>query len=72
MSSYRLSLALLSAAALAGCAGLHAGEPALQSAYVIVGIDGAATARAIVTSTQCPRIEIDGRAGTMAVRSPLS
>jgi hypothetical protein len=74
MSLHRLSLSLLSAAALAGCAGLQSQRDArdLQSAYVIVGVDGAATARAITISASCPRIEIDGRAAAMAVRSPLS
>jgi hypothetical protein len=65
-------LTLLSAAALAGCASLQAPDAALQSAFVIVGVDGAATARAITTSASCPQIEIDGRAAAMAVRAPLS
>jgi hypothetical protein len=75
MSLHRHSLTLLSAAALAGCAGPQlqpAPDTALQSAFVIVGVDGAASARAITTSARCPRIEIDGRAAVMAVRAPLS
>jgi hypothetical protein len=74
MSLHRLSLTLLSAAALASCAGLQSQQDArdLQSAYVIVGVDGAATARAITASASCPRIEIDGRPAAMAVRAPLS
>jgi hypothetical protein len=72
MSFHRLSLTLLGAAALAGCASLQAPDTALQSAFVIVGVDGAATARAITTAASCPRIEIDGRGAAMAVRSPLS
>jgi hypothetical protein len=71
MPFHRYSLALLAAAALAGCAGLQS-RPALQSAFVILGDDGAATARAIVTSPSCPAIEIDGKSTPMNVRSPLS
>jgi hypothetical protein len=71
MSFLRLPLALLSAAALAGCAGMQP-QNALQSAFVILGDDGAAIARAITTSPSCPLIEIDGKSAAMAVRSPLS
>jgi hypothetical protein len=73
MSFLRLPLALLSAAALAGCAGMPPQpQNGLQSAFVILGDDGAASARAITTSPSCPLIEIDGESGAMAVRSPLS
>jgi hypothetical protein len=74
MSFHRLSLTLLSAATLAGCAGLQPQQDAhdLQSAFVVLGDDGAAIARAITISPRCPRIEIDGRAAAMAVRAPLS
>ena len=73
MSFHRFPLAVLSAAALAGCASLQppAQEP-LQAAFVILGDDGAPIARAITTAPACPSIEIDGRATAMAVRSPLS
>jgi hypothetical protein len=71
MSLPRISLALLSAAALAGCAGMQPRDP-LQSVFVIVADDGAAIARAITTAASCPAIEIDGRSAAMAVRSPLS
>lgn len=71
MSFRRLSFAFLGAAALAGCAGLQPHDP-LQSAYVILGEDGAAIARAITTAPGCPTIEIDGRGAAMAVRSPLA
>jgi hypothetical protein len=67
----RLSLTLLAAAALAGCAGFQARDP-LQSAFVIVADDGAAIARAITTASSCPAIEIDGRPAAMAVRAPLA
>jgi hypothetical protein len=76
MRFHRLPHTLLSAAVLAGlaaCAGL--GTPAhtpVQAAFVIVGEDGAASARAITTGPQCPRIEIDGRSAAMAVRAPLA
>jgi hypothetical protein len=70
----RLSLAILSAAALAGCAAFQP-QPdaeALQSAFVILGDDGAPIARAITTAPRCPGIEIDGKAASMNIRSPLS
>lgn len=75
MPFHRLPLAVLSAAFLAGCAGIQPQPPAqgsLQSAFVILGEDGAAIARAITTAASCPAIEIDGRSAPMAVRSPLS
>jgi hypothetical protein len=71
MSLPRLSVTLLSAAVLAGCAGLRPNDQ-LQSAFVIVADNGAAFARVITTAAGCPRIDIDGRSATMAVRSPLS
>jgi hypothetical protein len=74
MSFHRFPLAVLSAATLAACAGLQprpAQEP-LHAAFVILGDDGAAIARAITTAPGCPSIEIDGRVTAMAVRSPLS
>jgi hypothetical protein len=71
MSLHRFSFSLLTAAALAGCAGLQPRVP-LQSAFVIVADDGAAIARAITTAASCPAIEIDGRSAPMAVRAPLS
>jgi hypothetical protein len=71
MSFPRLSLTLLAAAALAGCAGFQTRGP-LQSAFVIVADDGAAIARAITTAPSCPAIEIDGRSATMAVRAALA
>ncbi len=74
MSFHRHSLLLLSAAALAACSPLRPRQDAdgLQSAYVILADDGAASARAITTAPACPRIAIDGRLARMAVRSPLS
>ncbi len=72
MSFQRFPLAVLSAAVLAGCAGMHPAEDRVESAFVILGDDGAATARAITTAASCPAIEIDGKSAPMAVRSPLS
>jgi hypothetical protein len=72
MSYQRFSLAVLSAAILAGCAGMQPAGDHLESAYVILGVDGAASARAITTAASCPLIDIDGKSAPMAVRSPLS
>jgi hypothetical protein len=72
MSYQRFSLAVLSAAILAGCAGMQPAGDRLESAYVILGVDGAASARAITTAARCPLIDIDGKSAPMAVRSPLS
>jgi hypothetical protein len=76
MRIHRLPHAFLGAAVLAGlsaCAGLRApAHTPVQAAFVIVGVDGAATARAITTGAECPRIEIDGRSAAMAVRAPLA
>src|SRR5690348_558886 len=73
----RFPLALLGAATLAACSGLPPSQSqseraALQSAFVILGDDGAPIARAITTAPDCPRIELDGRSATMRVRAPLS
>jgi hypothetical protein len=58
---------------LSGCAVLkNSPDIHVQSAYVIVSEDGAASARAITTAPACPYIEIDGQASHMAVRAPLS
>jgi hypothetical protein len=63
----------VTAALLAGCAGLQPGAHGpVQAAFVILGEDGAPIARAITTASRCPQIEIDGRIAEMAVRSPLS
>jgi hypothetical protein len=76
MRIHRLPHAFLGVAVLAGlsaCAGLRAPvHTPVQAAFVIVGVDGAAIARAITTGAQCPRIEIDGRSAAMAVRAPLA
>jgi hypothetical protein len=56
-------------AVLAGCASLSPHRPP-AAAFVVLGEDGAATARAITTAPTCPSITIDGRTATMAVRAP--
>jgi hypothetical protein len=62
-----LALALFTA--LGGCAGI-ATQQAPETAFVIVGEDGAAIARAITTARECPPIAIDGKPSTMTVRAP--
>lgn len=62
-------------ALLSGCAGLQgapADTAAPASAFVLVGPDGAAVARALTTAPNCPAIELDGRAVPMRVRAPLA
>jgi hypothetical protein len=66
------AVALAALAILGGCASAPGPTPesALQSAFVILGEDGAPIARAITTTQACPVIEIDGKPSPMAVRSP--
>jgi hypothetical protein len=65
--------ALLALAVLAGCTVPRPGaQPQVQSAFVILGEDGAAIARAIVGGAACPDLSVDGRSVPMAVRSPLA
>jgi len=56
-------------ALLAGCASFTAQQPP-ETAFVILGDDGIATARAVTTAQSCPTIAIDGRTSPMAVRAP--
>jgi hypothetical protein len=60
---------LVLTALLAGCASLGS-QPPLAAAFVVLGEDGAATARAVTTAPVCPSITIDGHTATMAVRAP--
>lgn len=73
--SIRTSAATLAAAGLlAGCAAVTPPPTArapLAAAFVVLGADGAASARAITTASSCPAIDIDGRTATMAVRAPF-
>jgi hypothetical protein len=58
---------------LSGCAALtHTPDAYVQSAFLILGDDGAPIARAITTAPYCPHIEVDGQAFHMDVRSPWS
>jgi hypothetical protein len=69
----RFSLAAAALAMLAGCAGVQRlPDTPPSAAFMILGEDGAAIARAITTAPACPLIEIDGRAARMAVRAPLA
>ena len=64
------------AAALAMAAALvSAGAAQAQDAlarYVVLGADGAATARVITTAPACPDIEINGVSRTMNLRAPAA
>ena len=44
--------------------------PMVTNAYVVVGPDGQAVARAIVAATTCPAIDVDGVAQPMTMRAP--
>lgn len=57
------------AAILGGCASLAPQHPP-ETAFVIVGADGAAIARAVTTAQACPAIDIDGKTTPMTVRAP--
>jgi hypothetical protein len=73
--SIRLALrlpALLSALSLAGCAGLVADPGPDDVAFVVIGEEGAATARLITTAPACPPLVVDNRSLPMRVRVPKS
>lgn len=60
---------LLAAGALAGCATPPAGPPApAVHRFVVLGPEGAATARVVTTAAECPAIVLDGVARPMSVR----
>jgi hypothetical protein len=68
----RFVLAATVAATLAGCATptRDAGHgPSAQYAYVVLGEEGRAVARAITTAPACPAIEFDGVGQAMDVRA---
>jgi hypothetical protein len=69
LSRYR-SIFLLSLSLLGGCAAFHP-EPQPESAFVVLGENGAPVARAITLNATCPSLTIDGARREMAVRSPL-
>ncbi|KQQ97360.1 metallophosphoesterase [Massilia sp. Leaf139] len=66
-----LSWTLL-AALLSGCAGLVGAPGPDDVAFVVIGEDGAATARLITAADACPPLVVDNRAMPMRVRVPKS
>ena len=65
-TSLRLAVAAL-LLSLAGCAALQPGHH--ESAFVVLGEDGAAVARVITSAPSCPAINIDGQDHAMTVRA---
>ncbi|HUO21789.1 MAG TPA: metallophosphoesterase [Caulobacteraceae bacterium] len=63
----RTLIGLLLAATTAGAA--RAADDPIQAAYVVLGENGAPTARVITTTAQCPSIQADGQILAMGVRS---
>ena len=66
-------LAALLPAWLAGCAGMapHAGPDAgPDTAFVVIGAGGAASARVVTRAASCPNLRVDGREVAMSVRVP--
>ena len=69
MTPLRL-VAVLLAAALAGCAALPPEPPAPSVyAYVLLGPDGRAVARVLTPAAACPALDVDGRSLPMSVRA---
>jgi hypothetical protein len=69
MSFPSIRLALASAAlALTGCASLTGERGPAEVAFVVIGENGAATARLITAAADCPRLTVDGQAMPMRVR----
>ncbi|MEO5766524.1 MAG: metallophosphoesterase [Casimicrobiaceae bacterium] len=69
----RCAAALLQTMIVAGCATIPPPPPPAASTsygYVVLGPDGQATARAIVSAATCPAIDVDGAAQPMTVRAP--
>lgn len=67
----RFGLLLLPVALLAGCATTPSGD-AILSAYVVLGEQGAATARVLTAAATCPTLAIDERTVPMQVRAPAA
>jgi hypothetical protein len=63
---------VLPALLLAGCAGLVRDPGPDDVAFVVLGEDGAATARLITAASACPPLLVDNRAMPMRVRVPAS
>jgi Calcineurin-like phosphoesterase len=64
------TLTLLSFSLLAGCASFRSG-PQPEAAFVVLGENGAAVARVIAGTPDCPSMTIDGTPRAMNVRAPL-
>ena len=71
ISSTRLA-ASLSALLLSGCGALAPGSGPADVAFVVVGENGAATARLLTAKRACPPLLVDGRALPMRIRVPYS
>ncbi|HEY2862119.1 MAG TPA: metallophosphoesterase [Casimicrobiaceae bacterium] len=66
------SIAALSIALLAACAGQDARAPAgdpIRAAFVVLGEGGSSTVRVITTDPACPSVDVDGRRLGMAIRA---
>ncbi len=67
----RRGAALAAVLAVVGCAMAPPPQhPRVEHAYVVLGPDGGAVARAIVDAATCPDIDVDGAAMPMTVRAP--
>lgn len=64
--------AFFSALLLAGCAGVVRDPGPEDVAFVVIGENGAATARLITAAPTCPPLVVDNRVMPMRVRVPLS
>lgn len=64
-------LTLLALSLLSGCASFFQHEPQPDAAFVLIGEQGTAIARAITSLPSCPSFTVDGRALAMQVRVPL-
>lgn len=73
MSFPSIRLAVTAAAlALAGCASLPGERSPADVAFVVIGENGAATARLITAAASCPPLVLDNQTVTMRVRVPRS
>ncbi len=67
-----VAVAAALALALAGCAGIVADPGPEDVAFLVIGEDGAATARLITGAPSCPPLMVDNRSLPMRVRVPKS
>ncbi len=63
---------LIPAAVLAGCVSYAPQPPGIESAFVVIGENGQATARVITAEAACPPLRVDGNLMPMRVRVPMS